>query len=38
MCRVCLSSQGPETEADEESEAEFTLIPLTQAGSALTQQ
>lgn len=37
-CRVCLSFQGPETEADEESEAGFMLISLTQAGSALTQQ
>lgn len=37
-CRVCLSSQGPEREADEESEAGFTLISLTQAGSALPQQ
>lgn len=38
MCRVCLSSQGPETEADEESEAGFTWISLTRAGSTLTQQ
>lgn len=34
-CRVCLSFQGPETEADEEAEEGFMLISLTQAGSAL---
>lgn len=37
-CRACLSFQGPETEADEESEVRFTLISLTQAGSALLSQ
>lgn len=37
-CRVCLSCQGPETEAEEESGPGFTLISVTQAGWALPQQ